>query len=577
MSRADAGSPGVNAVHERIARIAAALQTAPTPSPVAERRAGAVLGVLGQTVLINMLALVIPLVTLAVFDYVARDGARISLALLCATGGLAVVDEMVLRRSRRALLSEQGAHIVSILAGRYFKGMLGGGPRASADPGEHVGAMRDLRRLRALLTSSASSALLDAPFILVFIGVLAVFAGPIALAPALAVIAYGLIAVTVRPRVRRALERGARAREDLRAALAESAAKAVSIDELGMRRAWAARVESLAVGVAMRREKESVAEATLEAAAHLVTALAVLATLWIGAQEVMAGVLTVGGAIAAVMLTWRCVAPLEHLLQSTGELRAAFRVARSALRLRREAPRSNLPTFPVSGRIEVRGLEVRIDGAEAPALRGISFDVAPGEIIAVCGSSGAGKSTLLASLLNLRTPDAGVILMDGRDIRGADPEQHRMRIGYAPQRPTLFHGTVAQNIRLLAPGATDETIADALAAAGVVLPHPQLPHGLETRLRSGGTGQIDESLRMKLMLAGVHAKQARLLLLDDPGANLDRDGDRRFLETLASLRGKATVILVTNRPSHMRACDRIIRLEHGLLVTDGRVEQVLAG
>lgn len=82
---------------------------------------------------------------------------------------------------------------------------------------------------------------------------------------------------------------------------------------------------------------------------------------------------------------------------------------------------------------------------------------------------------------------------------------------------------------------------------------------------------------MKLMLAGVHAKQARLLLLDDPGANLDRDGDRRFLETLASLRGKATVILVTNRPSHMRACDRIIRLEHGLLVTDGRVEQVLAG
>ena len=104
-----------------------------------------------------------------------------------------------------------------------------------------------------------------------------------------------------------------------------------------------------------------------------------------------------------------------------------------------------------------------------------------------------------------------------------------------------------------------------------------MPDGVETRLKSGGGGQVDESLRVKIMLAGLYARTARLLLLDDPGAFLDRDGDDALLRALHDLRGRATVLLVTNRPSHMRACDRIIRLEHGMVVTDGPVDRVLGG
>ena len=223
----------------------------------------------------------------------------------------------------------------------------------------------------------------------------------------------------------------------------------------------------------------------------------------------------------------------------------------------------------------MRGLVARHDAALAPALRGVSFDVAPGELVAVCGAAGAGKSTLLTTLLGLQRAESVTIAIDGRDLRGLETTSYRTQVAYAPQRAALFHGSVAQNIRLLAPAADEAAVIEALARAGVTLPHPQLPQGVETRLKSGGSGEVGESLRVRIMLAGLYAKNARVFLFDDPGAFLDRDGDRAFLKSLHGLRGQATVLLVTNRPSHMRVCDRIIRLEHGMVVTDGPVERVL--
>ncbi len=567
---------GVNAVHARIAQLASALR-APRPASMDGGRRS-FLSLIGFTLLINVVGLVAPVVTLAVFDYVVRDGAALTLACLCATGGLAIVYELNLRRRRGELAADIGVRIAASLATGFFGALMARDVRdnAALTTSADIARFRALRQVRTVLTGPAVGAMLDAPFTAALTIALFVFGGPLGFVPLAAIAAHALAARLLRPFARQTAQHGARARERLRVALAESASKRETLDEIGMCAPWAARIEVLAVESATRRGRESVADAALDATAHAITALAVIGALWIGASRVMGGAMSIGAVIAAMMVVWRCVTPMEAVFRSWTHVRTASMTMRDARRHRaRVARATHLAVHALKGGIVVRGIVVRPETGAPPALRGVSFDVAAGEIVAICGIAGSGKSTLLSTILGLHTPESGTVAIDGRDLRGVEPTDYRTQVAYAPQRTTLFHGTVAQNIRLLAPAADEAAMTTALARAGVILPHPQLPDGVETRLKSGGGGQVDESLRVKIMLAGLYAKNARLLLLDDPGAFLDRDGDRAFLKTLHDLRGRATVLLVTNRPSHMRVCDRIIRLEHGMVMTDGTVERVL--
>lgn len=581
----DAHSAGVNVVHARIARIADALRvrSGEKARPTAAIRVAntSVAALFGLTLLANLIALATPIITLAVFDFVVRGGARLTLAALCASGALALVYELAVRRERAAHAADAGARMAARFAASLFHGILDTGVRGRAVAvSTQVERFRSLRRLRNALTGPLVAAALDAPFALVFVTVLFVYAGPIGFVPLAAYGAHALASHLLRPFATAASQHSARARRALAAALAESATKRETLEALGMHEAWAARIQSLAVEAAQRRRRETMAEAACDAASHAVTSFAVIAALWLGAAQVTTGAMTIGGVVAALMVVWRAIAPVETLFRARGAVGDAGRTMRQAAGAQRSARRereSHHSPHRFEGRIAVRGLVVRHDAATAPALRGVSFDVAPGETVAICGPAGSGRSTLLLALLGLQPSESGTIAFDGRDLRGLDRASLRVSAAYAPQRVSLFHGTVAQNIRLMAPGADDELVMTSLREAGVTLPAMGLPQGADTRLKRGGAGQIDESLRVRIMLAGVYAKRAPILLLDDPGAFLDRDGDRAFVAQLERLRGVATVLLVTNRPSHMRACSRIIRLEHGMIVTDGPTEKVLGG
>lgn len=574
---------GGNVVHARIARIADSLRA---KSDERSRQATtirvtrtSVAALLGLTLLVNLIALATPAITLAVFDYVIRDGAKAALAGLCASGALALLYEMGVRRQRAQLAADAGARMAARLTAVLFQNVLRTGLAGRATPvSTQVDRFRALRRMRATLTGPLVSAALDAPFALLFAALLFFYAGPMGFVPLGAWAGHAIVSRLLKPFATATAQHSTRARRQLAAALAESATKRETLEELGMREAWAARIQSLSVEAARRRRREGLAEAACDAAAHLVTSVAVIMALWIGANQIMAGGLTIGGVIAALMLVWRAITPAEVLFRARAAVGEAAGTWRRASRLSQKlASTSDAHVAPhrLEGRISVRGLVVRHDGAMAPALRGVSFDVAPGEVVAICGAAGAGKSTLLQSLLGLLKSESGTIAFDGRDLRGLDRAALRASAAYAPQRVSLFHGTVSQNVRLMAPAADDALVDIALREAGVTLPQPGLPQGVDTRLKRGGQGQIEESLRVRLMLAGLYAKRAPILLLDDPGAFLDRDGDKAFIAQLERLRGAATVLLVTNRPSHMRACDRIIRLEHGMIVTDGSREQVL--
>ncbi len=212
---------------------------------------------------------------------------------------------------------------------------------------------------------------------------------------------------------------------------------------------------------------------------------------------------------------------------------------------------------PGPATIRLEGVTVRYEGRDAPALADFSLTVRPGEIVALTGPSGAGKSTVLAVLLGFARPDAGRVLAGGAAY---DPEAWRARIAWVPQRPYLFAGTLAANIRLGRTDATDEDVRHAARAAGALDFAEALPSGLDTVLGERGAG-LSAGQRQRIALARAFLRDAPLLLLDEPTSNLDAESEAAVADAVRRLARGRTVVLVAHRPALAALADRVIRLE----------------
>jgi ATP-binding cassette subfamily C protein/ATP-binding cassette subfamily C protein LapB len=222
------------------------------------------------------------------------------------------------------------------------------------------------------------------------------------------------------------------------------------------------------------------------------------------------------------------------------------------------------PIARVDGRIAMARVTFRYGRETDPVLGNINFDVMPGETVALIGRSGAGKSTLVKLLTGLYQTPVGSVRIDDRDLRQYDPLELRHVIGYVPQRPQVFNGTIADNIRFAVPLVTDEEIWEALDAVGAADEVRALPDKLESMIDTRNMNALSTSLVVRLSIARAFAKKSRILLLDDPVSTLDDASELIFMNTLEKLRGKATIILVTHRPSHIRKCDKVLILEAGI-------------
>ncbi|MDP9608770.1 thiol reductant ABC exporter subunit CydD [Streptomyces demainii] len=205
------------------------------------------------------------------------------------------------------------------------------------------------------------------------------------------------------------------------------------------------------------------------------------------------------------------------------------------------------------------GLMVRHPGRTAPSLARTSFEIRPGETVAVVGPSGAGKSTLLNAVLGFAVPDQGRVLIGGRDLASLDPESWRRQIAWVPQRPYLFAGTIAENVRLARPDADDEAVRAALRDADAHRFVSALPDGIETRLGEMGAG-LSAGQRQRIALARAFLADRPVLLLDEPTANLDGETEASVVEAVRRLAEGRTVLLVVHRPALLPLADRVLRL-----------------
>lgn len=535
------------------------------------------------TFLLNLLALTVPLFIMLVYDRVVATSSFSTLVYLGGGIAVALAFEFALRYLRARMLAYVGARADTLAGTAVFQRILylPTALTAAASVGAQVARMREFEAVRDFFTSPLALVFLELPFVVLFIAVIAALGGSIALIPVALFAFFVLAAVILNPQVRKSVaasSRAAGARQDFQV---EMLSKLRTVKYACADETWFDRYREHSAEAATAHFRTATMTALVQTVGHVLMMCAGITTLAFGIMRVLDGDMTVGALIACMALVWRVLSPLHTCFLTFVRLEQVRNGIRQINNLMALSPeRDQVPAtaanIDLQGRVTFSRVSFRYTPDAHPAVIGLSFDIRPGEVIAVIGPNGSGKSSLLNLILGLYTPQVGSVRIDGHDIRQLDPVAFRKSVAYMPQGCNLFHGTIAQNLRLAVPDAGDEELREAAASANVLEDILALPQGFETRVADQAVQNMSAGFRQRLALARVYLKKAPLVLLDEPSTALDPKGDEAFRLKIGDLRGHSTVFFVTHRPSHMKLADRVLVLEGGTLTMSGTPQDVLS-
>ena len=304
--------------------------------------------------------------------------------------------------------------------------------------------------------------------------------------------------------------------------------------------------------------------------------------LWIGGQDVIAGRTSAGELAAFIFYAFIVAGSVGSISEVVSDLQRAAGATERLVELLSATSSLIDPADPIT--LESRGpaaLEFESVDFMYPTrpsvtvLKHVGFRVEAGATVALVGPSGAGKSTVFDLAQRFYDPNGGRVLIDGVDLRRCALRDVRRQIGFVPQDPVLFAGSVLDNLRYGAPDADEAAVRAALAAAGALAFVDALPDGVATRIGEGGVG-LSGGQRQRLAIARALIKQPRLLLLDEATSALDAQSEEAIRATVRTLRGRTTVLIIAHRLSTVIEADRIIVLEGGAVVAEGSHEQLLS-
>ena len=531
---------------------------------------------------LQIFALVTPLFFQVIIDKVLTHRGLTSLDVLVFALAVVTIFEVILGGLRTYIFSHTATRIDVELGASLFKHLMRlpqsyfGARRV----GDTVARVRELETIRAFITGSALTLVLDLLFAIVFIAVMFLYAPLLAWIVVGSIPLYIAISISITPALRRRVEEKFRRAAENQAFLVESITGVETLKSLAvepqMQRRWEQQLASyVQAGFRATNLGNWAGQAV-----QLVQKGTMAATLWLGARLVMDGDLTIGQLVAFNMLAGQVSAPILRLSQLWQDFQQA-RVSVERLGDILNAPiepasgagRGTLPAL--QGAIRFDDVTFRYRPDIPPALRGITLEIPKGQVVGIVGPSGSGKSTLAKLAQRLYVPESGRVLVDGIDLSLVDPAWLRRQIGVVPQESMLFNRSVRDNIALANPALSLEAVIEAATLAGAHSFITELSEGYDTLIGERG-GSLSGGQRQRLAIARALITNPRILIFDEATSALDMESEQAIQANMARICSNRTVLIIAHRLSTVRGCDRILTVENGQITEDGHHETLIA-
>ncbi len=537
--------------------------------------------VLVASLLINLFALSSPIFIMNVYDRVVPNQAFETLWVLAAGVSVVILFDILMRTLRGYFIDVASKKIDITLSVLIFERVLG--MKMEARPssvGAFANNLRSFETIRDFITSATITGLVDLPFVLLFLAVIAFVGGPLVYVPLAAIPVLLAYALFIRGPLQKSVEASYRAGAQKSAMLIESLSAVETVKTLGAESSIQRNWERAVGYIAKHGMRSRILSSSVVNLAVLLQQLATIGIVVYGVYLISQGEISMGGLIAGVMLTGRAMAPMSqvaNLATQYHQAKASLASLEEIMTLPVERPEGK--TFvsrpALKGAIEFSNVTFAYPNQEQPALKDVSFRINPGEKVGFIGRIGSGKTTIEKLVLSLYEPTEGAVHIDGIDLRQIDPADIRRNIGYVPQDVTLFYGSVRENIVYGSPHAEDEAVLEAAGISGVDEFVNRHPSGFDMPVGERGEG-LSGGQRQGVVISRAMLNSPGVLVMDEPTNSMDNSTEERFKSRLRErLEGK-TLLLVTHRASLLELVDRIIVLDQGKVVADGPKEQVMA-
>lgn len=539
------------------------------------------------TFIINFLALMSSLYIMQVYDRVVPNRSYETLWALTIGVLIAILFEFISKMIRAHLTDVAGKKADLIISSALFRRVMA--LRLAEKPtssGSYANNLRDFEAVRDFMTSAGVLVLADVPFLLLFVGVMMVIAGKLAIVPMVII----PIVVIVSFLAQRPLEKYINAsmkESSQRQGLAVEAIEGIETLKVNNATNWAQQkwdeytAKTAMAGIKMRDISNFIVNFTVMMQQLNTIGLVLVGTYLIHSSEKTEQI-TLGALIACVILSGRALAPLGQI----AGLATRYQSAKQALQgvnaiverpVERHPERQYITLDQTHGELHFNQVGFQYNKESPIALNNLSLTVKPGEKVAILGTIGSGKSTLLKLAAGLYEPTNGNITLDGVDLRQIDPNFLRNQIALLNQSPRLFLGTLRQNLDLARTDgftSSDQELLNALGRFGLMRLIQSHPRGLDLSLGEDGQG-LSGGQKQIIALARLTLKQPRIVLLDEPTTGLDGDTETQALNALIRWAHDKTMIVVTHRPQVLKMVQRIVVINNGTVVMDGPRDAVL--